>query len=43
MSGFIDAIMVLLFVLFMVYIVIGYHHNKLEKQKKLDEKQGKKE
>ena len=39
MGDFIDAVMVILFVLFMVFIQRGYHHNKSlerQEQEKLD-------
>ena len=40
MGTFMDAIMLILFVLFMIFIQRGYHHNKAgerEEQRKKDE------
>ena len=40
MGSFVDIVMLILFVVFMVFIQRGYHHNKAlerEKLKKLDE------
>lgn len=40
MSPFIDTVMLILFVLFMIFIFMGYHENKFtqrEKQSKKDE------
>ncbi len=34
MGAFMDAFMVVAFALFMIFIVVGYHQNKLEKQQK---------
>ena len=39
MGTFIDAVMLILFVLFMIFIQRGYHHNKSlerEEQEKID-------